>query len=144
MVIDITEFFVAAREKIDVWTNEEFFKTLQKLEECTPNDLLPKFDYAAGEWWASIFQQIPMHQQRFVALIHFEMPIIIYLQDVENVIQSCLPETTIVLLPVDNMSIPNYTIEPALIPIIFPNNVWASEVDPLHFSIKDLLWTTIV
>lgn len=137
MTTDLTQPLIAARERAQEWTQETFWKTVELLLEKLPDTFL-RFDYDAGEEWASI-----RWEEDLVALVRYDAPLIIIVEGSAKKVQPFLESNQIVTILVESMESKIYSIKPSKIGEIFPKNDWPSEIPSDQLSIGDLWWATI-
>ncbi len=137
-IVDLTQLFLKAKNRAGDWSLDRLERFLQSLVSSLPTTWL-NFSYNSGEDWASI-----MHEKAAIAFVRRDFPLIIIEDEWATKVEKLLEDEKIIVLRVPSMTSGKYSLDPSVIPTIFPNNVWVDDtVDPSCFSLGDLWWTTI-
>lgn len=140
--MDLTNLLEKARANEKTWSLSSFENICQELTKQIPQTEID-FDYDAGEEWARIISSNKETNQ-VIALVRLDMPLIIFLEEYTINLSWLANHRNLTLITVSNMQKREYSINYEKISKVFPDNVWASEINHNSFSIDELWWTTVV
>lgn len=137
MNIDLTQAFVLAKSNAGYWSEDYFRQAATIIQEIIKGSIF-EWDYGAGEDWGTA-----MLNGELVALIYTKWPLIVCMDEYKQSISKALAgDFRITIVGVPSMEKDLYSLDPSSINFLFPER-WSSSIDPNHFSIGDLWWTTV-